>query len=322
MYSIAILTHQTDFVLSFKSALAFRAAEDLKFLFFTEVQQLKSHMLQYGQPDLLILDKQTKTIDQSAFSAVPVAFLSDQTSSDTNQISIFQSTDGLIQSIRRCLSQADFYQSKVKHQAHSGMTKTVWLFDPQEWEWSKQCFAHLISDYYGKNSNVLAADFSIFGNPYITLPDSVSSGLSEALMDFSGLGQQSRMGPESLSDRAGDAFGSRFHMIRASNHPFDLMMTTGSFFEKGFLKLAEPYELRCIYTGMPDADLLRQLARYADQVWLFDSGMTGTASKLRQMADWLRQVSPRLKTDLLEAANFDSQTSSAVARISAGISSF
>lgn len=284
MYSVIILSAKRDFVDSIKSSLIYASAEDLKFLFFSDSHTCRDYLLQYGAPDLLLYDPKIAIGNLGIESRMIIGKLTENSRPNPGEVSIYQSTEHFMLSVRRlirCESSAD---------DKSGKCGRVWLLAPMECDWSKRCFAEIVTHIYSSAESAICTDASFLGNRHMDLPEKANCNLSDLLMPFYGVKERG-----SYAD-----LESRFSYIDSVAHPMDLLSFSEAFYEQDYLKRTERFDHHLIYTGFLSETLVKAIVRSVDQVCLLSGEGKIHHEKLCQIKDWLRQMNPKLGVAIFE----------------------
>lgn len=294
MYAVAFLSTHHDFIESFKASVTHLPVDELKFLFFTQSENLKTYMAQFGQPDLLLYDQKSDFLEITFTNSLKSGFLVQSLNVEEGQISIYQSTQSFIQEIKRLLN----YQINATHFGEDLLRKKrLWIFDPTEGDWSKQCFNTLVNKGFESGKKLICIDGSVLGNRHLRLSDHHLTSLSELLMNFYG-----------LKTKASSEFSNdNFWYIKAVAHPMDLLTLTSAFVDQSYAKQAECFDHQIAYTGLLSEDVVKAMVRNFDMVYLLSSEVSDYLPRLMQIKSWLGQINPKLEVHIAQATKFNGQ---------------
>ncbi len=294
MYAVAFLSNNYDFIESFKASVTHMTVDELKFLFFTRSENLKTYMAQFGQPDLLLYDKKTDFLEITYANSLISGLLVQSLNVEEGQISIYQSTQSFIQEIKRLLN----YQINSTNLGEDQLRKKrLWIFDPTEGDWSKQCFNTLVNKGFESGKKVICIDLSVLGNRYLSLSEHHLKSLSERLMNFYGL----------KTNESGESSSGNFSYITAVAHPMDLLTLTSAFVDQSYAKQADCFDHQIAYTGLLSEDVVKSMVRNFDMVYLLSSEATDYLPRLIQMKSWLGQINPKLEVHIALATKINGQ---------------
>lgn len=284
MYSVLILSAKRDFVDSIRSSLIYASAEDLKFLFFSDIISCKEYLVQFGVPDLILYDPKMPIDNLGIEHRTKLGKLTENNRPASDEVSIYQSIEHFMQSIKRLIC------NEPKSSGKLSKGKSVWVLAPVECDWSKRCFAEILNHIYTDAGSAFCTDASYLGNRHINLPQRALCSLSDLLMPFYGVKERGCY----------DRIEKRFTYIESVRHPMDLLSFSDAFYEQDYLKRIETFEQHFIYSGFLPESLVKAIVRSVDRVCLVSGEGKIHHEKLCQIKEWLSQMNPKLEVAIFE----------------------
>lgn len=288
MQVIIILSENVDFVDSLKQALAYTNQETLKFQFLSDIDGLRHYISLYGQPELLLCDRKLQPKEHQLSHTFPIGILTESQMTSRGEVFIYQNMESFIKEVNKMVVSEN--KQTLNHAASSA--SAVWLLDPCEGSWTKQCFGFLADHYYTQSQKTLCVDASVFGCSVPNLRQIQTSSLSEHIAGF--LWGKEAGTQESQAD---------FHYMGSVKHPVDLLAVDPLYWDTAFGELAMPYSNRLLYSGLYSEAHLKKMVRHFSKLVIATQESTISMNQLQQLQVWFNQIEPRLEVKVYHALN-------------------
>lgn len=293
MYIVSVLSSNVDFLESLPQAILNYNLGDLKFYFFSSLDQLNQQVKQRGLPDLLLCDRDFQLGEGWGDDCVHKVYLS-EVGNSKEEIFLYLNTELFLLEIQRRISKGQAQPGSVRSQMNKGNeSRLTWFLDLTESEWGKSCFNDWMEVLYQTGKSALCLDFSKMGilDRGKRLPS--PHNLSEVLQCW--LYKRGQF----LEERG--HLITEFLVVEGVKHPMDLEMLRPEFIENFLETVGTAYEKNCLYSSLCNESLTKCLLRYAEEIILISDQPDIYEGKIFQLEAWLKEINPRGQVTIIHS---------------------